>query len=145
VGASLRAYIEYDDAPEYYTPGAVPVPFARETDRVIDLTTDVGITRGKDDLFMGAIGGPRNPRGVAPLFWPRRLPPRVNWRIARAFDPADGNTGWLLLPEIEAAMAHAGVELTDVSFGVEVMLGIMRLLVKRLGPERARLVFQMSD
>jgi hypothetical protein len=145
MGASLYAYLEYDDAPAYYRRGEVPAAFAHGTDRVIDLTTNVGITGAKDYLFIGVLGGPRNPRGIPPLIQPRGLPDRVNWRIAQEFAPADGNTGWLLLPEIEAAPSHAQVQGEELCFGVQMALGIMRLLAARMGPDRVRLVFQMTD
>ncbi len=145
MGAVIYAFIEYDAAPESYPAGSAPAPFAQESDSVIDLTTDVGLSHAKDYLFMGALGGPRNPKGLAPLIRPRGLPPNVNWRIAREFDSNDPMVGWMTLPEIEAALAHMQVSSEDLSFGVQVAVGIMQLLQERLGPERVRLVFEMSD
>jgi hypothetical protein len=145
MGASLYAYIEYDDAPEYYPAGEIPAPFARETDRVIDLTTNVGLSHAKDSDFLGAIGGPRNPTGIDPLIRPRGLPPNVNWRIAQEFDPDDPMVGWLMLPEIEAALAHMQVSRDILGLGVRVALEILELLQGRSGPERVRLVFAMND
>jgi hypothetical protein len=144
MGATFYAFIEYDDGPEYYPASTVPDPFAQETDRVIDLTTNVGLSHAKDYRFMGAIGGPRNPDGVEPLIRPRGLPPNVNWRIAEEFD-GDPMVGWLTLPEIEAALTHARLGQEELSYGVRVTLGIMRLLQGRLGADRVRLVFEMSD
>lgn len=145
MGATIYAYIEYDDAPEYFPPGTVPAPFAEATDCVIDLTTNIGLSHAKDYRFMGAIGGPRNPDGVEPLVRPRGLPPEVNWRIAKDFDENDPMVGWLTLPEIEAALVHARLGWEELSHGVQVALGIMRLLQDRLGSDRVRLVFEMSD
>lgn len=145
MGASLDAYIEYDDSPMYYQAGEAPPPFAWETDRIIDLTKNIGIRGAKDYLFIGAIGGPRNPRQIEPLFRPRGLPPKVNLRIAEEVSPPDLWTGWLLFPEIEAALAHQNIREEELCFGVQVALGIMRLLVNRLGPERVRFVFDITD
>jgi hypothetical protein len=145
MGATIYAFIEYDDAPEYYPADSVPGPFAQESDRVIDLTTNVGFSHAKDYLFLGAIGGPRNPRGIEPLIRPRGLPPRVNRRIAEEFDPDDPMVGWLTPPEVEAALEHMQVSPEELSFGTLVALGIMRLLQDRLGADRVRFVFEMSD
>ena len=145
MGSIIYAFIEYDDAPEYYPADSVPAPFAQASDRVIDLTTNVGLSHAKDYLFMGTLGGPRNPKGLDPLIRPRGLPPNVNWRIASAFDPQDPLVGWLTLPEIEAALAHMQVQREALSFGVQVTLGILQLLGDRVGPERVRFVFEMSD
>ncbi len=145
MGATIYAFIEYDDSPLYYPADSVPPPFAQETDRVIDLTTNVGLSHAKDDLFMGAIGGPRNPRGITPLIRRRGLPANVNWRIAEEFDRDDPMVGWLTLPEVEAAMSHARLDRDELSYGVQVTLGIMSLLQARLGSDRVRLVFEMSD
>ncbi len=120
MGASLDAYIEYDDSPMYYQTGEVPPPFTWGTDRLIDLTWNIGIRGAKDYLFIGAIGGPRNPRALEPLFRPRGLPPKVNRRIAAAFSPPDLWTGWLLLPEIEAALAHQNIREEELCFGVQI-------------------------
>jgi hypothetical protein len=145
MGATLYAFIEYDDSPEYYPAGSVPEPFSQETDRVIDLTMNVGLSHAKDYRFMGAIGGPRNPDGVVPLTRPKGLPSNVNWRIAEAFDGEDPMVGWLTLPEIEAAMTHARLDREELSHGLLVTLDIIRLLQDRLGADRVRLVFEMSD
>ena len=53
--------------------------------------------------------------------------------------------GWLTLPEIEAALAHMSIRREELSFGVQVAMGIMELLQHRLGPDRVRFVFEMSD
>jgi len=94
---------------------------------------------------MGTIGGPRNPDGIEPLIRPRGLPPNVNWRIAKEFEGDDALVGWLTLPEIEAALDHARLSQEELSYGLRVTLGIIRLLQDRLGPDRVRLVFEMSD
>jgi hypothetical protein len=144
MGASIVAYIEYDDLPVYLPPGEFQSAFVQASDRVIDLSTNVGFTDAKDYLFIGALGGPRNPRGLEPLFQPRGLPPNVNWRISQEFSPPDTWTGWLLLSEIEAALAHMHLIESELAFGTQIALGIMRLLVDRLGDDRVRLVFDMS-
>ncbi|WP_337176173.1 hypothetical protein [Paludisphaera sp.] len=145
MGATIYAYIEYDDAPEYYPAGSVPEPFAQESDRVIDLTTNVGLSHAKDYVFLGAIGGPRNPKGLAPLIRPRGLPPNVNWRISKDFDPQDPMVGWLTPLEIEAALDHMEIRREELSFGLQVTLDLLQLLGDRLGPERVRFVFEMGD
>jgi len=145
MGATLYAYIEYDDTPLCYPAGEIPAPFAQGSDGLIDLTTNVGLSHAKDYLFMGVIGGPRNPTGLVPLIRPRGLPPNVNWRIAQEFDPGEPGVGWLTFPEIEAALAHMQVTREDLSFGVQSALGILQWLQDRLGPDRARFVFEMSD
>lgn len=134
MGATIHAFIEYDDSPEYYPAGSVPEPFAQERDCVIDLTRNVGLSHAKDYRFLGAIGGPRNPDGVDPLTRPRGLPPNVNWRIAEEFGGGEPMVGWLTLPEIEAAMTHARLGREELSYGLQVTLGIMGLLQDRLGP-----------
>jgi hypothetical protein len=145
MGATIYAFIEYDDAPEYYPAGSIPDPFVQETDTLIDLTSNVGLSHAKDYRFMGAIGGPRNPDGVDPLIRPRGLPPHVNRKIAKKFGGDDGVVGWLTLPEIEAALTHARLSREELSYGLQVTLGIMGLLKDRLGADRVRLVFEMSD
>jgi hypothetical protein len=145
MGATIYAFIEYDDASVYYPSDSAPAPFAQETDRVIDLTTNVGFLHAKDYLFLGAIGGSRNPRGLEPLIRPRGLPPRVNWRIAKEFDSDDPMVGWLTPLEVEAALEHMQVSWEELSLGTQVTLEILKLLQDRLGPERVRFVFEMSD
>ena len=51
----------------------------------------------------------------------------------------------LTLPEIEAALTHARLDREQLSYGLLVTLGIMRLLQDQLGADRVRLVFEMSD
>ena len=142
MGDAIYAYIEYDDGLLY--PGASsPTAFQQETDRVIDLTQNVGLSHGKDYIFMAALGSPRNPTTSKPLFGIRGLPPNTNWRIAKEFSDAT-NVSWLNLTDVEAALAHMTLRDTDLSFAAFTTIEIMRLLARRLGPDRVRLIFQIG-
>jgi len=145
MGATIYAFIEYDDAPEYYSGAAVPAPFAYASDRIIDLTSNVGLSHAKDYALFAALDGPRKPESFEPLIGLRGLPPNVNWRIAKEFGTDNTSVGWLTPDEVEAAMKHAQVMASDLSFGARLTLEILRLLGNRLGSDRVRFVFEFGD
>src|SRR5579883_753455 len=87
-------------------------PFARDPSywSLWDVS-DAGLDCCKDYGFYAAIAGVRNDKEKAPLIAPRGLPPHhPEAPIVRIYEHADYAIGWLTLSEIEAAMAHHGLD-----------------------------------
>lgn len=139
MGADITAFLLIDDN----TPVEQP-PFTNDPS-TWDLTHDLGLGGSKDYTFYAAIGGIRNTTGIEPLFSWRGIPP-VRSTCQRLMEMADDyNVSWLTLSEIRSALAHHGVDASQLSRYVRLVLLAMGAAEEVHGIDRVRLVFQIID
>ena len=138
MGADFTAYVQIDD-----NSPSNALPFTNDPS-TWDLSSDIGLASGKHYSFYAAISGVRNESGIAPLFPCRGLPP-TGTQMLRSIDFDDPNVGWLTLSEIRQALDHMRIEIVSLKRPVQMLLRTMRSAEELYGPDRVRLVFQISD
>lgn len=150
MGTTIEAWIEYDDDARYYPERAAEPPFSRPHGNCIPLTDFVAFRSGKNYRFFAALSGIRRREGDPDPLFPLRggLPPNVSGHTKRLVfevaDDTDPNLGWLTYPEIEQAMAHAGLEASNLSFATTLVLDLMKSMEMRLGEGRSRIIFYIE-
>lgn len=150
MGSTIDAWIEYDDDARYYPERAAEPPFSRIHDNCIPLEYFVMFSDAKDYCFLTALSGNRWREGDPELLFPLRggLPPNVSGHtrrhVLKVTVDTDPNLGWLTYPEIELAIAHAGLKPDDLSFATTLVLDLMQSIETRLGEGRSRLIFYIE-
>jgi hypothetical protein len=135
MGASITAQVHFfdrHDPTESFETGA--------NIEVWDFERDLGLTGGKDYVFISAISGVRGPKGFKPLIPRRGVPP--NWRNNGWVEE---DVGWLYWSEIEAALKHRGVTVNDLDPSTQRVLRAVKGLVDELGDRQVRFVFWVLD
>lgn len=150
MGASIDAWIEYDDDAQYYPERAAEPPFSQAHSNCIPLDHFVRFRSGNNYRFLAALSGIRRREGDPEPLFPLRggLPPNVSGytshHVFEVAEDTDPNLGWLTYPEIELAIAHAGLKPDDLSFATTLVLGLMQSIETRLGAGRSRLIFYIE-
>jgi len=139
MGADITAFLQIDDNTR---PGDPPFTNFPST---WDLSHDYGLASGKHYEFYAAICGVRNQSGISPLFACRGLPATGLQDLHQHITAADPNVSWLTLSEIRQALQHMKIGVETLKPSVQLLLRTMQTAEDLYGPDRVRLVFEVSD
>jgi hypothetical protein len=139
MGADITAFLQIDDNTRPDDP-----PFTNDPS-TWDLSHDYGLGSGKHYEFYAAICGVRNQSGISPLFPCRGLPATGLRDLHQHIAADDPNVSWLTLSEIRQALQHMKIGVETLKRPVQLLLRTMQAAEDLYGPDRVRIVFEVSD
>lgn len=139
MSADLHCWIEYDAIEN--------PPFASSNVdwECVHLDEWFDLLGNKDYKFMGAISGIRNESKIPPLIPLRGCPPNPGHQVRRYMQDFGENIGWLFPHEVHVAIEHHGLRLDDLSVEVQTVITMLDFLASRIGRDRVRFVFGITD